>query len=154
MPLTKGTEDYTQAMERWTSCLREFCKGVRIFDVEKPGCPQCKQTTSQIGKSMTVGVCARCDIAYCMHCCFEQSRSVMSAEKSSVAAVRDHLTRCPSNMFLDSDLFDREVFIHPRVFEQDIARFTIVFIKHRSHQSFCPSSGRTCQHRGRRANAA
>ena len=103
VPLTKGTEDYTQAMQRWISCLREFCRGMHIFDVEKPGCPKCKQTTMQVGKSMTVGVCARCDVAYCMHCCFEE-QSAFCAMKSNVAAVRAHLDRCPSNMFLDSDV--------------------------------------------------
>ncbi len=109
--LIKCTDDYTQAFQRWSSYLTDFCKGLLIFDVDKPRCPKCKKTIAsmQVGKSMTVVVFARCDIAYCMHCCFEQSRSVMSAEKSSVAAVRAHLEACPSSMFLDSDLFDREV---------------------------------------------
>ena len=59
-----------------------------------------------------------------MHCCFEQVKSPFQTE--DLADMRAHLPLCQSNQFPSRR--DREAFLHPEIFEQEMARFTLAFL--------------------------
>ena len=125
----KGSDEYERVLGFVVASFKTFCRSIHIPDVEKPRCPECSQITWQVGRSLTAVVCGHCSVAYCMHCCFEQVESPF--QTTDLADMRAHLPRCPSNKFPSRR--DREAFLHPEIFEQEMARFTIAFLNEVFH---------------------
>ena len=120
----KGTDKYNEYLGSWVAAFKTFCRATHIPDVEKPKCPKCSQVTWQVGRSLTAVVCGHCSVAYCMHCCFEQVESPFPT--ADLVDMRAHLPLCQSNKF--PSCRDREAFLHPEIFEQEMARFTLAFL--------------------------
>ena len=122
----KGSDAYLRDVGTYVEEFKTFCRGLHIPDVEKPQCPKCKSSTWQVGHSLTAAVCAHCSIAYCMHCCFEQATTPFWFEDSDLAAVKAHGVECKMNSFYWRR--DRDIFLHPEIFEQEMARFIICYM--------------------------
>ena len=61
-----------------------------------------------------------------MHCCFEQATTPFWFEDSDLAAVKAHVVECKMNTFYCRR--DRDIFLHPEIFEQEMARFIICYM--------------------------
>ena len=120
----KGSEEYSRYLGTVTAGFKSFCLQMHIPDVEKPMCPKCSRSTWQTGTCLTAVVCVHCLVAYCMHCCFEQVESPFLTQ--DLADMRAHLPLCQSNKFPSH--CDREAFLHPEIFQQEMARFTLAFL--------------------------
>ena len=120
----KDSDEYKKNLGAWVAAFKSFCHQTHIPDVEKPRCPKCSQITWQVGRSLTAVVCGHCSVAYCMHCCFEQVESPFQTE--DLAGMRAHLPQCQSNKF--PSRCDSEAFLHPEIFQLEMARFTLAFL--------------------------